>query len=623
MSLQGLVTRKKIAYISLAAGVLLAAALYVLSTLDYLLFHSVAEIFSIAVAFAAFTVFWNARRLMAHDYLLVIGIAFPFIAGIDLIHTLAYRGMGVVPFTGSNVATQLWIAARGLEAITLVVASIFLKRRLNIALTMSVYLLITVLLVASIVWWQIFPVCYVEGVGLTPFKKIAEVVIASLFLVAAAMLWRHRADFPRTVYRWLMVSYVATVLSELALIFYVDVYGFSNFVGHILKIVAFVAIYSALVEAYLRQPYQMLLESRTDLAQRVAERTRELADANAQLLESESHYRMLFREMINGFAVHEIIRDAQGAPVDYRFLEVNPAFERLTGLRADDIIGQSVRQVMPDTEPYWIDRYGKVVDSGEPQSFEDYSSELGRYFQVVAYRTRPEQFAAQFHDVTEHHKMDTQLREALAEREVLLRELYHRTKNNMSVISAMLELKAMEAEDEAIIRVFQEMQGRIQAMALVHEKLYRTQNLSSIDLRAYIEDLVPLVEASHHAFAGDVNVTVEAESIEVLFDAAVPCGLILTELLSNAYKHAFKSEGEHRVDISLRRLNGNGLVSLRVADNGQGVPSDFDFRSVPSLGLQTIFALAERQLSGEIHFETEGGVACEVIFRTDTFRSRV
>ncbi len=87
------------------------------------------------------------------------------------------------------------------------------------------------------------------------------------------------------------------------------------------------------------------------------------------------------------------------------------------------------------------------------------------------------------------------------------------------------------------------MQGRIQAMALVHEKLYRTQNLSSIDLRAYIEDLVPLVEASHHAFAGDVNVNVEAESIEVLFDAAVPCGLILTELLSNAYKHAFKSEG--------------------------------------------------------------------------------
>ncbi len=122
-------------------GLLLAAALYVVSTLDYLLFHSVAEIFSIAVAFAAFTVFWNARRLMAHDYLLLIGIGFPFIAVIDLIHTLAYRGMGIMPFTGSNVATQLWIAARGLEAIMLVVASIFLKRRLNIALTMSVYLL--------------------------------------------------------------------------------------------------------------------------------------------------------------------------------------------------------------------------------------------------------------------------------------------------------------------------------------------------------------------------------------------------------------------------------------------------------------------------------------------------
>ncbi len=621
MSPQGLVTRKN--YIPLLVGALLVAALYAMSTLDYLLFHSVAEIFSIAVAFAAFTVFWNARRLMAHDYLLLIGIGFPFIAGIDLIHTLAYRGMGVVPFTGSNAATQLWIAARGLEALTLIIAPVFLRRRLNVALTMSIYLLVTVLLVASIVWWQIFPVCYVEGVGLTAFKRAAEVVISLMLLAAAGTLWRYRSEFPRTVYRWLMVSFVATILSELAFIFYVDVYGFSNFVGHVFKIVAFIAVYSALVEAYLRQPYAMLLESRTDLARRVAERTRDLADANAQLLESESHYRMLFREMINGFAVHEIIRDAKGVPVDYRFLEVNPAFERLTGLRGDDIIGRTVRESMPGTESYWIDRYGKVVDTGVPQSFEAYSGQLGRHFQVTAYRTRPEQFAAQFHDVTEHHEMDAQLREALAEREVLLRELYHRTKNNMSVISAMLELKSMETDDEAVIHVFQEMQGRIQAMALVHEKLYRTQNLSSIDLGTYIEDLVPLVEASHHAFAGDVNVNVDAESIEVLFDAAVPCGLILTELLSNAYKHAFKLEGEHRVDIRLRRLNGNGLVSLRVADNGTGVPSAFDFRSAPSLGLQTVFALAERQLGGEIHFETEGGVACEVIFRTDTFASRV
>jgi PAS domain S-box-containing protein len=132
---------------------------------------------------------------------------------------------------------------------------------------------------------------------------------------------------------------------------------------------------------------------------------------------SEACYRQLFNAMLSGFALHEIICDGSGKPIDYRFLEVNPAFERITGLRAADILGKTVLEVLPETEDYWIDTYGKVALTGNPVRFENYSQALDKHFEVVAFSPRPRQFAAAFMDITERKASEEVLRAAKKELE--------------------------------------------------------------------------------------------------------------------------------------------------------------------------------------------------------------
>jgi len=142
----------------------------------------------------------------------------------------------------------------------------------------------------------------------------------------------------------------------------------------------------------------------------------------------EQDYQLLFREMLDGFAVHEIICDAQGNPVNYRFLTVNPAFERITGLKAEHIVGRTVLEVLPDTERYWIETYGRVALTGEPTLFENYSKVLDKYFVVTAFRSAPNQFACNFTDITERKRAE----EALRESEKKFRTL---TQNTPDIIS--------------------------------------------------------------------------------------------------------------------------------------------------------------------------------------------
>jgi len=141
---------------------------------------------------------------------------------------------------------------------------------------------------------------------------------------------------------------------------------------------------------------------------------KELAErkaAEAARRESEEKYRTLFREMLDGFALHEILCDGQGNPADYRFLAINPAFERMTGLKAQDVLGQTVLEVLPGTERYWIETYGKVALSGEPIVFENYSAELKQHFQVTAFRPAPNQFACIFADITERKRLERELQD--------------------------------------------------------------------------------------------------------------------------------------------------------------------------------------------------------------------
>jgi diguanylate cyclase (GGDEF)-like protein len=251
------ISRKSIPFIFYT---MVLIGLYLTSLYSYLLFHSVAEIFSIVIGCCIFILAWNSRHRLDNGYLLLLGIAFLFVSVVDMLHTLAYKGMGVFAGYDANLPTQLWVVARYIQSISLLIAPMFLRRTLNVNQVFVVYT-VTVIVVLVAIFVNAFPVCFVEGVGLTPFKIISEHIISIILLAAIALLLYHRAAFDRKVVQWLVASLVLTVLSELSFTFYVSVYGLSNLIGHFLKFIAFFLIYIAIVEMGIEKPQRVLFRN--------------------------------------------------------------------------------------------------------------------------------------------------------------------------------------------------------------------------------------------------------------------------------------------------------------------------------------------------------------------------
>ena len=244
--------------LTLLFGILLFFGLYLASLYNYLLFHSIAELFSVFVAIGIFMLAWNSRRFLDNSYLLFLGIAYLFIGALDTLHTLAYAGMGVFEGYKTNLPTQLWIVARYMESLSLLIAPLLLGKKLRVNFIFFIYAAVMVFLLGSIFYWDIFPACFVEGYGLTAFKKMSEVIISLIFVGAIWSLFKKRKFFEPDIFRLLVASIIVTIASELAFMFYVHAYGISNLAGHYLKIVSFILIYRALIKAGLNKPYNLL-----------------------------------------------------------------------------------------------------------------------------------------------------------------------------------------------------------------------------------------------------------------------------------------------------------------------------------------------------------------------------
>jgi len=196
-------------YFYLLFGIHVLLGLYLTSLYNYLLFHSLAELFSIVVACGIFMIAWNSRRFLDNNYLLLIGIAYLFVGGFDLIHTLAYKGMNIFQGYETNLPTQLWISARYMESLSLLIAPLFLRRKLKVNLVFLSYTAASTLLLLFIFYWDIFPTCFIEGIGLTPFKKISEYIISLILLASIVLLLMNRRDFDKNILRWVVWSIIS------------------------------------------------------------------------------------------------------------------------------------------------------------------------------------------------------------------------------------------------------------------------------------------------------------------------------------------------------------------------------------------------------------------------------
>lgn len=205
-------------------------------------------------------------------------------------------------------------------------------------------------------------------------------------------------------------------------------------------------------------------------------------------------------------------------------------------------------------------------------------------------------FAA-IRDITDR-KQTEKLVEALREKEVLLREIHHRVKNNLAVISSLFYLQSRYTKDPATLRILEESRDRVASMALVHEMLYRSENLARVNFGEYAKSLCEELVRTYSGASTIVQLECSFEGVELSIDHAIPCGLILNELVTNAIRHAFPEAGTGRLEVGIRR-NEAGLHELRVRDFGVGIPLDVTPDSVQTLGLRLVRSLS-RQLDGEV-----------------------
>ena len=233
------------------------AGLCVVSFFHYLLFHTLAELFSIAVAWCVFMIAWNTRGIAQNTCLLILGIAYFWTSGLDLIHTLAYKGMAIFSAYDADLPTRLWIVARYQESLSLVAALLMAGRRIHPGKWFLFYGGVFILATAAI-FGGLFPACYVEGKGLTPFKIVSEYIICLILSAAGGVLLKRRQLFAPSAFRLLAAAIALTIGAELAFTFYVSVYGLSNLIGHFFKLGSFYLIYLALVESGLRKPFSMM-----------------------------------------------------------------------------------------------------------------------------------------------------------------------------------------------------------------------------------------------------------------------------------------------------------------------------------------------------------------------------
>ncbi len=214
---------------------------------------------------------------------------------------------------------------------------------------------------------------------------------------------------------------------------------------------------------------------------------------------------------------------------------------------------------------------------------------------------------------TEIEKQKEVIQSSLGEKETLLREIHHRVKNNLQIISSLLNIQSSHIQDENVLSSIQEGQSRVQAMSLIHQNLYQSEHLNNVDIQNYIQQLVAYLSEMFAGQSKDIKVTVDAPGINFDIDTAIPLGLIINELVSNAYKYAFDKHGKGNINISIKPKSGDDYV-LEIRDDGKGLPADVNPEKSSSLGLKLVKILS-RQLRGTFNSRTDKGAVFLVQFK--------
>ncbi|MBD2102432.1 histidine kinase dimerization/phosphoacceptor domain -containing protein [Leptolyngbya sp. FACHB-261] len=307
-----------------------------------------------------------------------------------------------------------------------------------------------------------------------------------------------------------------------------------------------------------------------------------------------------------------------------RFVAINEALAEINGISRDQHLSHSVPELFAASDPAIVELFQILYATGQPFIAPDMPANVpgredrrpGFYNVYYLPRTGPnlevESVLVYVVDVTERKQAEEQIKASLREKEVLLKEVHHRVKNNLQVISSLLNLQSDQIQDSQALEVFKESQNRVRSMALIHEKLYQSKHLASIDFSDYIRSLTDTLLRSYGNSANRIELSMSAGEVLLGIDTAIPLGLIISELVSNALKHAFTEQEPGMIRVGLHN-GSNSELMLTVSDNGIGLPKDFDWQNSESLGLRLVNDLAE-QLDGSIEFWNGNGTTFKLTF---------
>jgi PAS domain S-box-containing protein len=299
----------------------------------------------------------------------------------------------------------------------------------------------------------------------------------------------------------------------------------------------------------------------------------------------------------------------------------NRAFEHLTGHRATEVVGQQLDILFPEDKRKEAMNLIRRASAGErwevveiPILHTDGTVKIVLWNSATLYAedgTTPSATIAQGQDITERKRVEKQIMASLREKEILLREIHHRVKNNLQIISALLNLQSKHAKDNETLEIFRESQNRIKSMALIHDQLYQFKDLAKINMAEYIQKLTTDLFYSYGVGRDRIELKLNAHDVLLGVNTAIPCGLVINELVSNSLKHAFQDRMKGEICIDFR--SNNHAFTLIVSDSGVGFPRDLDFRNTETLGLELVITLVE-QLKGTIELDRSTGTTFKITF---------
>ncbi|MGD1856221.1 MAG: sensor histidine kinase [Leptolyngbyaceae cyanobacterium] len=459
--------------------------------------------------------------------------------------------------------------------------------------------------------------CYLWKSGLVWLHLLSDGFIAlAYFSIPVALLYfvQRRRDLP---YPWLFLLFGGFIIAcGLTHVLSIWTLWHPNYwtSGGIKALTAVVSLMTAatmipvIPEALTLPGREELERAKADLEQRVLERTQALQV-------SEERLQMALAGSGDGLWDWNIVTGE---------VYLSPRWQEMLGYGATELPGnvstwetlihpedkagvmKSLRLHLQDSRvPYAFD-YRVKMKSGEWKW-------IGNYGQVVTRNDQGEaiRMTGTHKDISDRKQREQELAESLAEKNVMLQEIHHRVKNNLQVICSMLNLQT-KSTDPLIAEIVRESQNRVRSMALVHENLYQSENLSKINLEDYIKDLSKNLLKSYRSSVSQTKINVDTSNIYLNIDVAVPCGLIINELVSNALKYAFPQHQTGEVNITISKKANQDLI-LTVSDNGIGLPAEVNIEQTATMGLRMVKALIQ-QISGSLIVNREAGTSFQIIF---------